>query len=558
MARHWDAFQEDQALVYDKLRQGDVEHLEIVSRVVETQFFHTFLGGGALKQLAESYPTPRQKEEVPLWLYLSSQITLRLHGARGYASLPYILHCGGLRDALEEGQLERKEDPNTGGHYLNFRGYNEKNSYARRTPCDQDFVRKLARDTAPDALEAWYGRDVARYLKLERAYDPEGIFVVDGSYLFVPDNERYEHSRLAYFNEHNHPVSREEQKELSPAQRKRCRLRRYYQMASLTHTNRNHDYLLYCGTRLLREGGEVQQLVPLVGDFVSAVGQGVMKILLIDRGFIDGVSITTIKTEYGVDVVVPLKEKMNITEDAWKLAEVDPAPWQVWEPPAREPPADPPQRPEKLRRAERKRQESIARKKKEAGIKPPARLVRLELKRIPRMTLWDQCRVALDVVLMREHLSDGQCLKWGLMTTREAKEPLEIRELYHLRPAVEEGWRQGKCYWDLTGFRSPHFSLVVNQVIFVLLAYTLMQLFLVQSERGELAKRTRQRLLSELLPDGEKVAVYWKNHVGYFSLLEYSQILLTLAEGARRRLLGVTRRLGKSHLAPPDLPSRPT
>jgi hypothetical protein len=202
----WNAFEEDRALVLEKLQEGFIDHLEVVSRVVETQFFHTFLGSGDLARLAKTYPTPRKKEEVPLWLYLSSQITLRLHGSPGFSSLPYILHCGGLRDALEKGQVKRKEDPETHQHSLHFEGYNKKNSYDRTTPCDQDFVRKLARDTDPDRLEAWYGTEVALYFKGLGAYDPEGIFIVDGSYLFVPDNERYEKSKVACFDEHNHPI----------------------------------------------------------------------------------------------------------------------------------------------------------------------------------------------------------------------------------------------------------------------------------------------------------------------------------------------------------------
>jgi hypothetical protein len=555
---HWDAFEEHQELVLAKLQEGFVDHVEVVSRVVETEFFQKFLGDGDLARLAESYPTPRKKEEVPLWLYLASQITLRLHGASGYSSLPYILHCGGLRDALEEGQVERKEDSERKKHHLSFKGYNDKNVYDRRTPCDQDFVRKLARDTAPSVLEAWYGQGVALYFKEIGAYDPEGIFMVDGSYLFVPDNEGYENSKVGWFDEHNHPLSKEEVERLPREKRIRCRLRRHYQMVSLSHTNRAHDYLLYAGGTVLVSGGEVQQLLPLVEQFQSAVGKGVMKTLLVDRGFIDGPSIRTIKKEHGVDVVVPLKAGMNITEDAWKLAEVDKGPWQVWKPPPKEKPPEPPQRPERIRRAEKKRQETVARKKKEAGVKPPPELERVELKRIPRVNLWDTCGIPLDVVLMREYMSDGECSEWGLMTTREVEDPLETRKLYNLRPACEEGWRQTKCYWDLTGFRSRAFSLVVSQVIFVLLAYSLLQVFLVKSERGELAKRTRQRLLAELLPDGEKVAVYWENHVGYFSVGEYSLILLELAEGARRRLLGKMRKLRKSQLEPPALPERPT
>lgn len=155
-------------------------------------------------------------------------------------------------------------------------------------------------------------------------------------------------------------------------------------------------------------------------------------------------------------------------------------------------------------------------------------------------------------------MSDGTSSEWGLMTTRRVDNPVEFRQLYHVRSACEEGWRQTKCYWDLTGFRSPRFSLVVNQILFVLMAYTLLEVFLTKSNRGELTKSTRKRLLAELLPDGEKVAVYYANRVGYFSVMEYTDIILNLREGPRRRLAGKVKRLRKSQLMPPQLPQQPT
>lgn len=556
----WEAFEQDQEFIREKLEEGFLDHLEVVSRVVETQFFQNFIGSGDMQRLAASYPSPRQKHDVPLWLYLSSQITLRLHGAAGFSSLPYILHCGGLRDALESGQVERKCDPESGERYHHFKGYNLKNSYARRTPCDQDFVRKLARDTEPRQLESWFGHDVTRYLKSAGAFDSEGVFIVDGSYLFVPDNEHYEGSKVARFDEHNHPVSSQDEEKLSAAQRKRCRFRRYYRVAALAHTRGHQELLLYAGARMLTEDQhEVKALVPLIDEFVGSVGRGVMKILLVDRGFIDGEAFGHIKEAHGVDIVVPLKAKMAITEDAWRLADVDGTPWITWTPPPREPPVHPPQRPEHLRQSEEKRQRTVAEKKRRREEKegPRPELSRLELKVIPRMRLWEECPVPLDVVLMREHFTDGTVSTWGLMTTLEVKDPLEIRRLYHLRTAGEEGWRQTKCYWDLSGFRSTSFSLVTSQVVFVLLAYTLLELFLIQSERGDLAKQTRQRLLAELLPDGDKVAVYWRNRVGYFGVTDYSHILLNLAEGARRRLQGTIRRLTKSQAQRPIQPERP-
>jgi Transposase DDE domain len=554
----WEAFEEDQECVRSKLQEGFIDFLEVVSRVVETQFFQELIGSGDLERLAMTYPSPRRKHDVPLWIYVATQLTLRLHGASGFSSLPYILHCGGLRDALEAGQVQRRGSAECGERYLEFKGYNHKNSYARRTPCDHDFVRKLAKSTEPRELEAWLGRDVARYLGSLGVYEEEGIFALDGSYLFVPDNPAYEGSKLAFFDEHNHPVSKDEEMQLSAGQKKRCCFRRYYRMASLVHTNRRQEFLLFVGARLLRqEGHEVKALLPLVEDFIVATKKGTMKLLLLDRGFIDGHAIGQIKGVHGVDVVIPLRAGMTITDEAWRLSSLDGKPWDTWTPPPKPPLVHPPQRPEAIRKAEERRQRTLA-EKKARRLAPPRELVRIEIKTIPRISIWDECPVPLDVVLMREHFTDGSVSSWGLMTTRQVENPWEIRELYRVRTASEEGWRQTKCYWDLTGFRSRSMALITSQVIFVLLAYTLLQVFLLRSERRELAKQTKQRLLAQLLPEGEQVAVYWQNRVGYFGIKEYSDILLNLPEGPRRRLQGTIRRLKKIQSEAPTLPRRPT
>jgi hypothetical protein len=46
------------------------------------------------------------------------------------------------------------------------------------------------------------------------------------------------------------------------------------------------------------------------------LGQGVIQVLLIDRGFLDGLSLWQIKNEDGIDFVVPAKTNMYVTNDA--------------------------------------------------------------------------------------------------------------------------------------------------------------------------------------------------------------------------------------------------
>ena len=137
---------------------------------------------------------------------------------------------------------------------------------------------------------------------------------------------------------------------------------------------------------------------------------------------------------------------------------------------------------------------------------------------------------------------------------------------YNLRPAVEEDHRQEKCFWDLTHFRSTAFSLVVNRIVFVELAYSLIQIFLRKVGRDDLVGKTRQRLLDALLPTQRRIALYYQHRFGIFESYEYQELLLTLSEGARRKALGKTclrahthrqaRRLRRAQLHPPELPWR--
>jgi len=220
-------FENNKPYVIDEFREGRFDYVELASDVAETKFFQFLFSQEVVDKLAAHYPTPRERHHVPLWMYLSSQLSLRLHGMHSFHSYPWIIRSGGLIDALGPDVAQRRVDPESGNLSIECQGFNRRNLYPRETPCDQDYLRKLARDTQPDALEQWYNRHVATLYAELGAYDSEGIFIADGSYLFVPDNEHYEGSMRLLFDEHNHPVSRKQEQEMTKAQRDRCRWRRW-------------------------------------------------------------------------------------------------------------------------------------------------------------------------------------------------------------------------------------------------------------------------------------------------------------------------------------------
>jgi len=179
--------------VVDALSRGEIDYLEHVSEAAEADSFRHLIRRDVLNRLAEHYPTPRQKEEVPVWLYLASELTLKLHGSESYHAFPRVLRSGGLIGALGPELGGRKTiHPETHDVTLSGPGFNRKNDYDHQTPSDQDFLRKFARDTQEDRLHAWFNREVPRCLRSLRLFDAEGLFIGDGSYLFVPDNEHYQ------------------------------------------------------------------------------------------------------------------------------------------------------------------------------------------------------------------------------------------------------------------------------------------------------------------------------------------------------------------------------
>jgi hypothetical protein len=233
------AFQYDRGFVSDALRNGEIDYLEYVSEAAEADLFRHLFRRQVVQRLAESYPTPRKKEEVPVWIYLSSELSLKLHGAQGYHAFPRILRSGGLIEALGPELGGRKtRHPETGDVTLACPGFNDKNDYDRQTPCDQDFLRKFARDTGAGRLHAWFNREVPRCLRSLGLFDSEGLFIGDASYLFVPDNDHYEQSDLLWFDEHNHPVDHTK----VDLRDKRYQQHRCYKLVSLIHVNRTLDF----------------------------------------------------------------------------------------------------------------------------------------------------------------------------------------------------------------------------------------------------------------------------------------------------------------------------
>jgi hypothetical protein len=559
-------FENNKPYVIDQFREGRFDYVELASDVAETKFFQFLFSQEVVNQLAEHYPSPRRRHHVPLWMYVSSQLSLRLHGQHSFHSYPLIIRCGGLIDALGPEVAQREVDAESGDVTLHCTGFNDRNLYPRQTPCDQDYLRKLARDTPPEALEDWYNRHVAALYGQLGAWDSEGLFLGDGTYLFVPDNPHYEGSQRLLFDEHNHPVSQKQEQEMTKAQRARCRWRRCYKAVLLLHCDAAGERFVIVGLRVLRaDESEATAFWPLVDTFVAHAGRGVIHILLLDRGFVNGPQIGRLKQEYGIDTVIPVRSDMDIRKDVEGLRQL-PTLWEEYQPTHRPPLPDVtaashgrPPHPTAQKR-ERQRQKTLARRQAERAAEPrdPSRIrERTLLGRFAGLTSWWDCPVPLTGVYSREIYADGHEENWLLVTTGDQWPARRVRDLYGLRTDVEERHRQVKCFWDLTRFHSTAWNLIVNQTVFVCLTYSLLQIHLWRQGHQELNRRTWPTS-RRLLPDADRVIVYRQQYFGFFTLLEHMELTLSLEGKARRRALAKTRRLQQeSPASTPPPASRP-
>jgi hypothetical protein len=543
------SFQYERSFVLDALRNGDVDYLEHVSEAAEADLFRHLIRRQVIQRLAETYPTPRKKEEVPVWIYLSSELTLKLHGAQSYHAFPRILRSGGLIEALGPEMGGRKtRHPETGDVTLACPGFNAKNDYDRQTPCDQDFLRKFAHDTKVDLLHAWFNRQVPRCLRSLGLFDPEGLFIGDASYLFVPDNEHYGQSDLLWFDEHNHPVN----PDAVDLRDKRHQQHRCYKLVSLIHVNRKLDFFFVVAARIVSgRRHECPILYELVEEVVRAVHKGVIKVLIVDRGLIDGERMGHLKQKLAIDTIVPLRANMDLYADAIGLTRLRDFVWEPYVAPhAPPPPVTASPRPAALEKREAKRQRTLAQRKAEAAATTPAPtpagapLPPPTLLGLGRGLLsWSQCPVPLTAVVNRECDQHGQTHDWVLVSTTDRFSAAQIRSTYQLRPAIEERHRQYKCFWDLTRLHSCAFSLVVNQALMVLLAYTLVQAHLVLRQRQSLTHGVWQRTWQLLSPTLEVVAVYYRQRFCLLTLAEFGRILLDVAEPVRGKLRDKLRRI---------------
>jgi len=217
-----------------------------------------------------------------------------------------------------------------------------------------------------------------------------------------------------------------------------------------------------------------------------------------DRGFLDGASLTLLKQERSVDVLLPLKSNMHAYSEAVSLAEVA-GRWQ--------------------RHPSRREQETAFVR----GVDH----------------VWDECQVALNACVIRFYNKRKCAVDYIVLATSDLTLNAEwmVRH-YEERPEIEQDYQQMKSGgWHLQKLTSTRYTEVVWYVLTVVLSYSLYQLFANTQAGSRFASKTRQAIaLEQIRTNRTHVIVYAGGYFEIFETLAFVRLILRLSMEVQSRL----------------------
>ncbi len=235
------------------------------------------------------------------------------------------------------------------------------------------------------------------------------------------------------------------------------------------------------------EDGDLTQGKQLIAAATQAWAKGVIKRILVDRGFIDGAWVSQLKAD-GIDTVIGLREDMDLYEDMLALSEWLDAQWINAPPP-------------KLHE------------------KP---LPQRQICHVTDLTLWDACTVPLHGIVIRDTYPDDHVEYQCLVSTDLNISPQQLHQYHRDRWNIEETFMDMTRYWGLNSTGSCRMAVATAQMHFIFLAYTLLHLF-----AHELSQQSEPAQPNPALAPGREITAYWQGH---YTILRPSELVTIILD----------------------------
>lgn len=498
--------------VRNALELGEIVHLDTASEEITDEFLLFAIHSGLLRKWAEAFPDPRQASEVSLEVILASSLAARfsaiyslrktgyvLRSARVLGALGYSIEVlspgngissrGTEDDKLMSGDVIRKmivkmeqlveinpataEQPREKTPPIKIR----KRASRREARIDLDKAQQHARAKGVGRqLTAWYNHSVGESM-LEYGQMGQGrrIHILDTTRIEVAlETENYECSGVVKNEDGSYSRGY-----------KLATIRTLLDTAGLMSQVEigpieMHDLELcrqMLGSSRVLEGGDL---------------------LLEDRGFLDGPTISDLKARRAVDVIVPLRADQLSYQEAVSIAKMK----RDW------------------RRHPSRSDQAIAFVE---GIDH----------------VWAGCDVKLNGCVIRFYNKKKQSEDYIVLATTDLG--LNARWIvlhYEQRPEVEQDYQQMKSGgWMIQKLSSTRYTEIVYYILTVVLSYSLYHLFANTQAGARFAHKTRQAIvLEQIRTHRTHVIVYAGGYFEIFETLRFVQLVLRLPATVQERL----------------------
>lgn len=498
-------FRKDQKYIEQCLERAEVDYMELTQWSFADEFLAFITEIGILPFIDGTYPNPRERNDVPIWFLVTCQFVMKLYQASNYNHLKYLLRSGSIL---------MRFGFNVGDRHI---GFNNKNRMKREMAVNFDTVRKFFKDTNRNEIRWWYREDLQTWFNTHNAFDRKGIFILDQSHLVVPDNPNYIDAVKMPVDEHGQLYSR--LPKLTAEEKRSLVYHRCYTLTVLLNVAPDKGTFHIAGYELgPGNEDELPQAKRLIADFCRR-SPGIIKELIVDRGYIDGEWIDCLKCNYGIDTLIPLKNSMDNYQDAIAIAKLS-AEWKIFDS-----------------------------EKSSSG----QYLSKAEIARVDNLKLWDSIKSPLYAVVIRQNDWNSKTKGYDerfnvLISTRKYSSVEKYLDRYCLRVQVEERFRQWKRDWYIAEFPSPHASLIESHVCFTLLTYSLLQLYL---RNKKLQKKTKQfisTLRREESLGKNAVIIYSAAKYGVMHLADYTFRITGLKETPRYKLNKIAEKLKEAEM----------
>jgi Transposase DDE domain len=498
--------------VRQAIELGEIAHIETASEEFTDEFLLFAIESGLLQTWAAAFPDPREEPEIGMGVILPAHIAARFAGLYSMRKAGYVLRSARVLGAL--GYSVEVIAPEQG---LSLRGTADDKLFSG------DVVRKLLvkmeqeADVSPSVLMPPPEPSVVVKVRqrASRRAVKQAVDEADAEARALKVAEQL----ISWYNQHV-GVSMLQYAGLGQGRRMHILDTTHVEVALETGTYecsgvvKNDDgtyargYKLATLRTLMDSAGllthvamsaiqvhDVALCRPLL-EQAAVFRPG--DLLLEDRGFIDGATLSALKHKRNVDVIIPLKANMLATQEAIQLAEMA----DTW------------------------------------AVHPSRAEQRIAwVHGVEHM--WPECEVPLNACVIRFWNKKRQRTEHIVLVTTDVKLNASwIVRHYEERPEIEQDYEQMKSGgWQLKRLSSTRYSEIVFYVLTVVLSYSLYHLFANTQAGTRFADKTRQALAFEQLrTQRTHIIVYAGGYFEIFETLSFVQLVLQLPPTVQEQL----------------------